>query len=225
MFFVDLDLNFDSAFKINCKFTFQNHQITMSDFWIYFNIGLKHVLNLFAYDHVLFLLALTVPYEFKSWKRILILISLFTLGHTMALMLSVFNIVTVKANIVEFLIPITILITALYNIIVSGKSSKKDSISFVGIITVFFGIIHGLGFSNYFNSILSGKPTDKLLPLFEFAIGIEAAQIIVVLAALLLAYMTQTLFKFSKRDWTLTISAFIVGVVIPMILQNEIWQK
>ncbi|TBX71361.1 HupE/UreJ family protein [Flavobacterium silvisoli] len=197
----------------------------MSDFWIYFNIGLKHVLNLFAYDHVLFLLALTVPYEFKSWKRILILISLFTLGHTMALMLSVFNIVTVKANIVEFLIPITILITALYNIIVSGKSSKKDSISFVGIITVFFGIIHGLGFSNYFNSILSGKPTDKLLPLFEFAIGIEAAQIIVVLAALLLAYMTQTLFKFSKRDWTLTISAFIVGVVIPMILQNEIWQK
>lgn len=225
MFFVDLALNFDSAFKINCKFTFQNHQITMSDFWIYFNIGLKHVLNLFAYDHVLFLLALTVPYEFKSWKRILILISLFTLGHTMALMLSVFNIVTVKANIVEFLIPITILVTALYNIIVSGKSSKKDSISFVGIVTVFFGIIHGLGFSNYFNSILSGKPTDKLLPLFEFAIGIEAAQIIVVLAALLLAYMTQTLFKFSKRDWTLTISAFIVGVVIPMILQNEIWQK
>ncbi len=225
MFFVDLALYFDSAFKINCKFTFQNHQITMSDFWIYFNIGLKHVLNLFAYDHVLFLLALTVPYEFKSWKRILILISLFTLGHTMALMLSVFNIVTVKANIVEFLIPITILVTALYNIIVSGKSSKKDSISFVGIVTVFFGIIHGLGFSNYFNSILSGKPTDKLLPLFEFAIGIEAAQIIVVLAALLLAYMTQTLFKFSKRDWTLTISAFIVGVVIPMILQNEIWQK
>jgi hypothetical protein len=147
------------------------------------------------------------------------------LGHTLALMLSVFNIVTIKVNIVEFLIPITILITALYNIIVSGKSSKKDSITFVGIVTVFFGIIHGLGFSNYFNSILTGKPTDKLLPLFEFAIGIETAQIIVVLAALLLAYMAQTLFKFSKRDWTLTISAFIVGVVIPMILQSEIWQK
>jgi HupE / UreJ protein len=197
----------------------------MSDFWIYFSLGLKHVLNIFAYDHVLFLLALTVPYEFKSWKRILILISLFTLGHTLALMLSVFNIVTIKANIVEFLIPITILITALYNIIVSGKSSKKDGITFVGIVTVFFGIIHGLGFSNYFNSILTGKPTDKLLPLFEFAVGIEAAQIIVVLATLLLAYMAQTLFKFSKRDWTLTISAFIVGVVIPMILQSEIWPK
>jgi hypothetical protein len=197
----------------------------MSDFWIYFNIGLKHVLNVFAYDHVLFLLALTVPYEFKSWKRILILVSFFTLGHTLALFLSVFNVVTVKSNIVEFLIPITILIAAMYNIIASGKSSKKDTITFIGIITVFFGIIHGLGFSNYFNSILSGKPTDKLLPLFEFALGIETAQIIVVILSLLLAYMLQTLFKFSKRDWTLTISAFIVGVVIPMILQNEIWHK
>ena len=197
----------------------------MSDFWIYFNIGLKHVLNIYAYDHVLFLLALTVPYEFKNWKRILILVSFFTLGHTLALFLSVFNIIAIKANIVEFLIPITILVAALYNIIVSGKSSKKDTITFIGIITVFFGIIHGLGFSNYFNSILPGKPTDKLLPLFEFALGIETAQIIVVILSLLLAYVVQTLFKFSKRDWTLTVSAFIVGVVIPIILQNEIWHK
>ena len=113
----------------------------------------------------------------------------------------------------------------MYNIVVLGKSSKKESLTFVGIITVFFGIIHGLGFSNYFNSILNGKPTDKLLPLFEFAIGIETAQIIIVVAALLLAYMVQTLFKFSKRDWVLIISGFIVGVVIPMILQNEIWHK
>ena len=94
----------------------------MSDFWIYFNIGLKHVLNVCAYDHVLFLLALTVPYEFKNWKQILILVSFFTLGHTLALFLSVFNVIAIKANIVEFLIPITILVTALYNIIFSGKS-------------------------------------------------------------------------------------------------------
>lgn len=197
----------------------------MSDFWIYFNIGLQHVLDINAYDHVLFLLALTVPYEFKSWKRILILVSLFTLGHTVALFLSVFNILTIKPEIVEFLIPITILATALYNIIATGKPAKKDSVSVTGIITVFFGIIHGLGFSNYFNSILTGKPTDKLLPLFEFALGIEVAQIIVVLAALLLAYVVQTLLKFSKRDWILMVSAFIAGVVIPMIMQSEIWVK
>lgn len=197
----------------------------MSDFWIYFNIGLQHVLDIKAYDHVLFLMALTVPYEFKSWKRILILVSLFTLGHTVALFLSVFNILSIKAEVVEFLIPITILITALYNIIILGKSAKKDSTTVAGIITVFFGIIHGLGFSNYFNSILTGKPTDKLAPLFEFALGIEVAQIIVVVAALLLAYVVQTLLKFSKRDWILIISAFIAGVVIPMIMQSEIWVK
>ena len=197
----------------------------MSDFWIYFNIGLKHVLNVCAYDHVLFLLALTVPYEFKNWKQILILVSFFTLGHTLALFLSVFNVIAIKANIVEFLIPITILVTALYNIIFSGKSSKKNTITFIGIITVFFGIVHGVGFSNYFNSILPGKATDKLLPLFEFALGIEVAQIFVVILSLLLAYIIQTLFKFSKRDWTLTVSAFIVGVVIPILLQNEIWHK
>lgn len=197
----------------------------MSDFWIYFIIGLKHVLNIFAYDHVLFLLALTVPYDFKSWKRILILVSLFTLGHSLALFLSVFNVISIKVTIVEFLIPITILLAALYNIILSGKSSKKDGITFAGIVTVFFGVIHGLGFSNYFNSILSGKPSDKLVPLTEFALGIETAQIIVVIAALLVAYMVLNLTKFSKRDWILSISAFIVGVVIPMILQSEIWNK
>ena len=202
-----------------------NTQIIMSDFWIYFNIGLKHVLDIYAYDHVLFLLALTVPYDFKDWKRILLLVSLFTLGHSLSLLLSVFNILILKVNIVELLIPITILVTALYNLITSGKSSKKDSITFIGIITVFFGIIHGLGFSNYFNSILGGKPTDKFIPLTEFALGIECSQIIVVILALSLSFMVQTLFKFSKRDWTLTMSAFIVGVVIPMIIQSEIWHK
>jgi hypothetical protein len=206
-------------------FTFQNNQITMSDFWIYFTIGLKHVLSVFAYDHILFLLALTVPYDFKSWKKILILVSVFTLGHTLALFLSVFNILSIKPSFVEFLIPITILIAALYNIIIAGKSSKKENSIVISIITLFFGIIHGLGFSNYFNSILSGKPTDKLLPLFEFALGIEVAQIVVVIVSLLLAYVVQNLFKFSKRDWILIISAFTVGVIIPIIIQNEIWYK
>jgi hypothetical protein len=197
----------------------------MPEFWIYFNIGLKHVLSISAYDHVLFLLALTVSYDFKNWKQLLILVSVFTLGHTLALFLSVFNIITVKSDWVELLIPITILIAALYNIIKSGKSFKKDNFNFISFVTVFFGIIHGLGFSNYFNSILSGKPSEKLVPLFEFALGIEAAQIIVVLVTLMLGYFTQTMLKFSKRDWILIISAFIIGVVIPIILQNEIWSN
>lgn len=202
-----------------------NNLNAMSDFWIYFNTGLKHLLNFHAYEDVLFLLALTVPYEFKSWKRILILVSLLTLGHTLALMLSVFNIVTIKVSIVGFIIPIIILITAIYNIISSGKLSKKDSITFIAIISSLFGIIHGLGFSNYFNSIVSGKPTDKLLPLFESALGFGISQIIMITAALLIAYVVQTLLKFSKRDWTLIVSAFVIGIVLPMIIRSEIWCK
>jgi len=197
----------------------------MSDFWIYFNVGLKHVLDIHGYDHVLFLLALTVPYDAKAWKRILILVSLFTLGHTLSLFLAVFGIVKINPTFIEFLIPITILITAIFNLYSTGKSAKKDNMTFIGFVTLFFGIIHGLGFSNYFNSILSGSATDKLLPMFEFSLGIEAAQIIVVIAALILAFIFQTLFKFSKRDWILTVSAFIIGVVTPMILQSEIWQN
>lgn len=197
----------------------------MSDFWIYFTIGLKHLWNIHAYIDVLFLLALTVPYEYKAWKRILILVSLFTAGHTLALMLSVFNVITIKVNLVAFIIPIIILIVALYNIITSGKSSKKDRITFIAILTSLFGIIHGLGFSNYFNTIASGKPTDKLLPLFETALGFVISQIIVVILSLLLAYVVQTLLKLSKRDWILIVSAFVAGVVIPMIIQSEIWVK
>lgn len=197
----------------------------MSEFWIYFQIGLKHVLDINAYDHVLFLIALTVPYTFKDWKRILLLVSVFTIGHTIALILSVFGIIAVKVNLVEFLIPITILITALYHLFTAGKATKNDGLNLVFFVTLFFGIIHGLGFSNYFKTILGGSSTSKLIPLGEFALGIEAAQLVVVFVVLVLSYIVQTVFRFSKRDWALVMSAFIVGVVIPMIIESPIWNR
>ena len=195
----------------------------MSEFWIYFQIGLKHVLDIHAYDHVLFLIALAVPFSFKDWKQIVMLVSMFTIGHTLALLLSIFGIIAIKVNAVEFLIPITILITALFNLFTAGKSNKKESASLVFFITLFFGIIHGLGFSNYFKSILGGSPDSKLIPLGEFALGIEAAQIVVVFVVLVLSYIVQTVFRFSKRDWTLVMSAFIIGIVLPMIVESKIW--
>ncbi|KRD11779.1 HupE / UreJ protein [Flavobacterium sp. Root901] len=197
----------------------------MSQFWIYFQIGLKHVLDINAYDHVLFLIALTVPYSFKDWKRILLLVSVFTIGHTLALILSVFGIIAIKVNIVEFLIPITILITALYHLFTAGKATKNDGVNVVFFVTLFFGIIHGLGFSNYFKSILGGSPSSKLMPLGEFALGIEAAQLVVVFVVLVISYIVQTVFRFSKRDWALVMSAFIIGVVIPMIIDSPIWNR
>lgn len=196
----------------------------MSEFWLYFNVGLKHVLDWNGYDHVLFLIALTIPYAFKDWKRVLILVSLFTLGHTVALILSVYEVIIIKANLVEFLIPITILITAFFGLFTAGKSNKNESMTFVAFITLFFGIIHGLGFSNYFKSILPGSNSEKLMPLLEFALGIEVAQLIVVLLVLLLSYIVQTFFRFSKRDWILVMSAFVIGVVLPMIIESDIWR-
>lgn len=194
----------------------------MSEFWTFFQIGLTHVLDIHGYDHLLFLTALTVPYSFKDWKKVLVFVSVFTVGHTLALLLSVFGILTMKGNLVEFLIPITILIAALYAIFTAGKPQKHDAGGAAVFITLFFGIIHGLGFSNYFNAILGGKPDDKLIPLLEFALGIEVAQIIVVLSVLILAYIVQTFFRFSKRDWVLVMSALVAGVVIPIIINSKI---
>lgn len=197
----------------------------MSEFWIYFEKGLRHILNLSAYDHILFLIALTVPYAFKDWTRLLLLISTFIIGHTLSLMLAVFGVVIIKVNLVEFLIPITILIVAFFNLFTAGKSSKQESISIIGFITLFFGIIHGLSFAGYFNTLVAGSPQSKLLPLLEYSLGIETAQIIVVFIVLILSYIVQTFFRFSKRDWALVMSAFVIGVVLPMIIQSEIWNR
>ncbi|MBX9807421.1 MAG: HupE/UreJ family protein [Flavobacteriaceae bacterium] len=197
----------------------------MSEFWIFFEKGLRHILDLSAYDHILFLMALSIPYAFKDWKRLLLLVTIFTVGHTVALLLSVFGMVIIKVNLVEFLIPITILIIAFFNLFTAGKSSKQESISVIGFVTLFFGILHGLSFAGYFKTITEGSPQSKLLPLSEFSLGIEASQIVVVFIVLILSYIVQTFFRFSKRDWTLVMSSFVIGVVLPMIIQSEIWNR
>ena len=197
----------------------------MSEFMLYLQIGWKHVLDINAYDHILFLAALVIPYHFKDWKKILTLVSVFTLGHTLALLLAVFEMVKINVNLVEFLIPVTILCTAVYNLFSAGKGGGKSTITVAAFITLFFGIIHGLGFSNYFNSILAGSPSDKLLPLLEFALGIEFAQLAVVLAVLLLSFVIQFFVRNSKRNWVLITSSIIIGVIIPMLIESEIWKK
>lgn len=195
----------------------------MSDFWLYFNIGLTHVLDFNGYDHMLFLTALTVPYAFKQWRQLLLLLTLFTIGHTMSLILSVYGIISFKSSIVEFLILVTILLAALYNFFKTGKSAKNENVSVVAIGTLFFGIIHGLGFSGFFKNMVLAEKDDKLVPLLEFALGIEAAQIIVVLAVLIAGALAQNFFRVSRRDWILVTSSFVAGVIIPMLLDSDIW--
>jgi hypothetical protein len=190
------------------------------NFWFNVQYGINHVLDIKAYDHVLFLIVLTVPYLFKDWKRVLLLVTMFTLGHTLSLVLAVYNIVSVKSAMVEFLIPITILIVALFNVFTSGKGAQKEKVGVLFLSTLFFGLIHGLGFAREFKMLL-GDSNSKLVLLLEFALGIELAQIIIVFIVLLLGYIMQTIFRFNKRDWIIVISAIVVGLVIPMILNSN----
>jgi hypothetical protein len=197
----------------------------MENFWLYFRMGLHHVLDIGAYDHVLFFIALMIPYSFKEWKTVFTLITVFTFGHTLSLILAVYNILKMPSDIVEFLIPITIFLTALYYLITAGKTKAKNNINFELFVTLFFGLIHGLGFSNYFKTVMVGTSEDKLLPLLEFALGIEIAQIAVVLVVLVIGYVVQHFFRTSKRDWALILAAFVMGVVTPMIIESEFWNK
>lgn len=192
----------------------------MSEFLTFLEVGLRHVLDINGYDHLLFLIALSVPYAFKDGKKILLLISIFTAGHTLSLILSIFEIITVKGQLIELLIPITILLTAIFNFFKTKKNSKTESVSGTIFITFFFGIIHGLGFSSYIKTLLSGEATDKLLPTLYFAVGIEAAQVILVIFILLISLIAQSFFRISRRDFILITSALIIGVVLPLLFKN-----
>ena len=187
----------------------------MSDFWLFFKIGLDHVLDWQAYDHVLFLVVLVAAYSFLSWKRVLILVSLFTLGHTVSLFLASANYITLSSKYIEFLIPITILLTAIYNIV----SVQKNINARLGLYlaTVFFGSIHGLGFATYFN-LINGE--NDFLPLLEFALGIELAQIIIVLMVLLVSFIFQKLIGMSKRYWLLLVSILVIIRVVFMLIDT-----
>ena len=191
----------------------------MSQFWLYFQLGLQHVLDWNAYDHILFLIVLVASYSFLSWKRVFWLVSIFTLGHTISLFLSVYEIVLVDTAWVEFLIPITIIITAIFNIISARKREHQNNVTILYFTTAFFGIVHGLGFSTYFKMIASG--TDSVfLPLLEFALGIETAQIIVVLVVLILGFLLQNVLRVPRRDWILVVSAIVIGIILPILKEN-----
>ena len=193
----------------------------MDDLILYFTLGLRHVLDILAYDHVLFIIVLTIIYNFNQWRKVVWLVTFFTIGHSLTLALAAFNLLKIPLEIIEFLIPVTICITGLFNILkISRESNRKEqSMVFFALI---FGLIHGLGFSNYFRGII-GREDDKILPLIEFALGIEAAQIVIVLCILILGMLLQNFFKVSKRDWVLVGSSIVIGIAFPMILDRIFW--
>ena len=194
----------------------------MDNFMFFLKEGLFHVLDWNAYDHVLFLIVLVVIYDFKNWQKILWLITLFTIGHTLSLILSAYKIVSISQIWIEFLIPVTIIITALVNVFFAKNATKLAKTNTNLFFALFFGLIHGLGFSGYFK-ILIGSSSQKLIPLLEFALGIEVAQLIVVIAILLIGLIFQTVFRFPKRDWILIISSVVIGLVLPILKASIFW--
>ena len=192
----------------------------MDEFEFYLNLGLKHVLDWKAYDHVLFLIVLTIYYSFKEWKNVIWVVTAFTIGHTLSLILSAYDLVYVKMEIIEFLIPLTIFVTAWYNILINKKASKN--ILFTSIASMAFGLIHGFGFSSYFK-IMVDDTEDKIFPLIEFAIGIEIAQLLIVMFILSLNFIVLGLLKRQKRDCVIIISSIVIGVVIPMLIERKFW--
>ena len=189
----------------------------MSDFLLYLKLGLTHVLDWQAYDHILFLIVLVAAYNFSNWKRIFILVSLFTVGHTVSLLLVNYSVVAISSKWVEFLIPVTILVAAFYNLLTSGKNNRSEKVGLFYVITIFFGLVHGFGFATYYKMITGG---NEILPLLEFALGIELAQIIVVTIVLIFSFIFQSILRFNKKDWVLVLSSIVIGLVIPMLQNN-----
>ncbi|APZ45885.1 HupE / UreJ protein [Polaribacter reichenbachii] len=193
----------------------------MEDFILYFKMGLNHVLDFSAYDHIIFLIVLAVVFTYYEIKKVIGLVTLFTLGHSVTLALSAYKILNISIELIEFLIPLTIFITGFVNIITSkNSSSKKNNINLI--FALFFGLIHGLGFSNYFRMMI-GQEENKLMPLVEFALGIEVAQIIIVLGILILGTIFQNAFKVEKRDWVLVCSSIVIGFAIQMMADRVFW--
>ncbi len=193
----------------------------MSDLVLYFKMGLHHVLDFSAYDHILFLIVLAIVFNFSEWKKVAWLITFFTIGHSITLALAAYGVLKTRIDIIEFLIPLTIFITGIVNILRAKRSSLgKENINLI--FALFFGLIHGLGFSNYFR-LMVGRSENKFFPLLEFALGIEAAQLIIVFGILVLGAIFQNFLKVSKRDWVLVISSIVIGFAIDMMLERMFW--
>lgn len=189
----------------------------MEEFSLYFVLGREHILDYAnGYDHILFVIALCALYVWHDWKKILILVTAFTIGHSITLALATLRWISIKPELVEFLIPLTIFTTAVSNLFKKEEvtSSKRIQINYV--LALFFGLIHGMGFSNYLRALL-GKSSSILSPLLAFNLGLELGQIIVVTLFLLISYILVDLMKVQRRDWKMIISSAIAGIAFILI--------
>lgn len=194
----------------------------MSIFSLYFALGYDHILDPNGYDHVLFIIALCSVYLIRDWKKVLILVTAFTIGHSITLALSTLQIINFRADVIEFLIPLTIFIAATSNIFKKKSAIQPRGFQVNYFFALFFGLIHGMGFSNYLRTLL-GQQAEILSPLLAFNIGIEVGQIIVVAVFLIISFIFVDLFGINRRDWRLVISSAIAGIALMLMMENKFW--
>nr|WP_314498958.1 HupE/UreJ family protein [uncultured Chryseobacterium sp.] len=189
----------------------------MNDFIFYLKLGWEHIISLDALDHQLFVLALIAAYTVKDWKRILILVTAFTVGHSVTLALSILNVIRLPSDWVEFLIPLTIVLTAAGNILMKNKKQTQNKTNYY--LALFFGLIHGLGFANTAR-IMIAKSQSIAVPLLGFNIGLEIGQVVIVAGILVFLSVLLNLFKINKKDWILFVSSGVFALALKMTLER-----
>ncbi len=189
----------------------------MQDFLFYLQLGWEHIISKEALDHQLFILALIAIFSFRDWKKVLILVTAFTIGHSLTLVLSALDVFRFPSDWVEFLIPCTIVFTALDNIIFSKNEKKLIQLNYY--LALLFGLIHGMGFANSVRMMLASEQ-DITLPLFGFNVGLELGQIVVVAIALFIHYIFSEVLKLSNKIWIYIISVPIFIFALKMALER-----
>ena len=196
---------------------------SMNEFRLYFGLGKDHILDYQnGYDHILFVMALCALYTFQDWRRVLILVTAFTIGHSITLALATLDVIRFRSDLVEFLIPLTIFFTASANIFRREEVISDRKIQTNYAFALFFGFIHGMGFSNYLQAIL-GQSESITLPLFAFNVGLEFGQIVIVVLFLSTCFIFVYLFGVSRRDWKMVISSAIAGISLILMKDAAFW--
>jgi hypothetical protein len=197
----------------------------MSEFSLYFGLGKDHILDYAnGYDHILFVIALCALYISRDWRRVLILVTAFTIGHSITLALSTLRIVNVNAALIEFLIPLTIFITAVSNLFKDENSIGDKPMQMNYFYAAFFGLIHGLGFSNYLRALLGGDKSI-ITQLLAFNLGLEVGQIVIVVLFMSVCFILVDLFGLNRRDWKMVISSAVAGIALILMKENMFWIK
>ncbi|WP_285269857.1 HupE/UreJ family protein [Kaistella rhinocerotis] len=189
----------------------------MQDFLFYLKLGWEHIISLDALDHQLFVLVLVAVFGLKDWKKILWLVTAFTIGHSITLAMSVLDLLRVPGTWVEFLIPVTIFITATDNILMRNRPKNLMQMNYY--LALFFGLIHGMGFANTARVMMS-EEQNIFWPLLGFNIGLELGQIVVVAIILAVLFILVDLFKVSRKDWVMFVSSAVFALSLQMLLER-----